>query len=163
MAFTETPDSGLNVIIVVLGPYQPLGPEHLCYLSGAHREWKLKDPPVAYSKTVLFASPRLCEIVAAVFSGKNDVPHPDPQCCLFIWARQGVSAGKVINNGFLSHRPAVGYGSGLVSVSNAWQASTGIGYRTRVLGCPFSYSQPDRLNPNHSPLQTTAIPTRVAS
>jgi hypothetical protein len=27
----------------------------------------------------------------------------------------------------------------------------------------FSYSQPDRLNPNHSPLHTAAIPTRVAS
>jgi hypothetical protein len=26
---------------------------------------------------------------------------------------------------------------------------------------PFSYSQPDRLNPNHSPLHTTAITPRT--
>ena len=39
--------------------------------------------------------------------------------------------------------------------------------RIGVMRCqrclPFSYSQPDRLNPSHSPLHTAAIPTRTVS
>ena len=47
-----------------------------------------------------FPPPRLCEIVAAFVSRKNDVPHPDAQRCLFLWARCGVSAEKVSTNEF---------------------------------------------------------------
>jgi hypothetical protein len=49
---------------------------------------------------ILLAPPRLCEIVAAFFSGKNDVPHPHAQRCLFLGACLRISAGKGFNSGF---------------------------------------------------------------
>jgi hypothetical protein len=42
----------------------------------------------------------------------------------------------------------------------AQQALASVTKLARLAG-PFSYSQPDRLNPNHSPLQTTAIVPRA--
>ncbi len=41
--------------------------------------------------------------------------------------------------------------------------STPIRPRLAAVFGRFSYSQPDRLNPNHSPLHTAAIPTRTVS
>jgi hypothetical protein len=51
---------------------------------------------------------RLCQsykntaevLAAAFFLRKNDVPHPGPQRCLFVWACRLVTAGEGFNNGF---------------------------------------------------------------
>ena len=58
-----------------------------------HRKWRFKHAPVTCSDTLLLTSPRICEIVAAFFSGENDVPHPHAHRCLFFWACRRVSAG----------------------------------------------------------------------
>ena len=92
--FTETPDSELDVIDGGFWAIPTLGLQDLRYGFRTHRKWKFKDTPVTCSDTVLVAPPRPCEIVAAFFSGKNDVPHPDAQRCLFLWARCGVKRGK---------------------------------------------------------------------
>ena len=62
---TKTPDAELDVIDGGFGTIPALGLEHLGCFSGAHRKWKLKDAPVTCSYTILLASPRSCEIVAA--------------------------------------------------------------------------------------------------
>ena len=55
--FTETSDSKLEVIDGGFGTIPPLGLEHLGYLSGTHRKWKLNDSLVSRSDAVLLASP----------------------------------------------------------------------------------------------------------
>ena len=100
--FMETPDAELDVIDGGFGTKPALGLKELRYLSVAHRGWKLKHAPIPCLDAVLLESSSFCDIDAGFFLGTNDVPHPDPQPRLFIWARRGVSAGKG-NNGFLSH------------------------------------------------------------
>jgi hypothetical protein len=66
----------------------------------AHRGWKLKHAPIPRLDTVLLESPGFCDIHAGFFLGTNDVGHPDPQRCFFVWACRLVTAGKDFNNGF---------------------------------------------------------------
>ena len=95
------PDSILDVIDGGFGTIPALGLQDLRYGVGTHRKWKLKDTPVTCSDTVLLASPRrLRDCCEPSFRGRIDVPHPDPQRCLFLWACRLVSAGKGFNNGF---------------------------------------------------------------
>ena len=77
-----------------------LGLKELGYLSVAHRGWKLKHAPIPCLDTILLESPGFCDIHAGFFLGTNDVAHPDPQRCLFVWACRLVTAGKGFNNGF---------------------------------------------------------------
>jgi hypothetical protein len=56
---------------------------------------------------------RLCQsykntpevLAAAFFLRKNDVPHPGPRRCLFVWACRLVSAGKAFNQWIFSAHP----------------------------------------------------------
>ena len=96
----ETPDAILDVIDGGFETKIALVLQGLGYFSVAHRNWKLKDTPIPCFDTVLLESPSFCDIDARFLLGTNDLPHPDPQQCLFIWARRGVSAGKGFNNGF---------------------------------------------------------------
>ena len=97
---TETPDAILDVIDGGFWAKITLGLQGLGYLSVARRNWKLKDTPIPCFHTVLLEPPSFCDIDARFLLGTNDVPHPDPQQCLFVWARRGVNAGKGFNNGF---------------------------------------------------------------
>ena len=100
ISLAEMPDAILDVIDSGFQTKIALGLQGLGYLSVARRDWKLKDTPIPCLDTVLLESPSFCDIDARFLLGTNDVPHPDPQQCLFIWARRGVSAGKGFNNGF---------------------------------------------------------------
>jgi hypothetical protein len=73
---------------------------------------ELKDTPVTCSDTVLLASPRLCEIVAAFFSGKNDVPHPD-RTLLVPPGLPPRKLGKGFNQWIRSAQPATSAGFSL--------------------------------------------------
>ena len=82
--------------MVVFGLYQPSAFRIFAAALGLIESGNSRTP-VTCSDTVLLASPRLCEIVAAFFSGKNDVPHPGPQRSLVVWTCCGVGAGKGLN------------------------------------------------------------------
>jgi hypothetical protein len=102
-SFTEPPDAKLDVIDGGFWTVPALGLQDLGHGVGAHREWKLEDTPVTCSDTVLLAPQRPYHILAALFPGKNDVPHPGPQRCLFVWTCRVVSAGEGFNQLIFSH------------------------------------------------------------
>jgi hypothetical protein len=56
---------------------------------------------------------QLSHASAAFFLGKNDVPYPGPQRCLFVWGRRGVSAGKGFNQWIFSAHPLMAAGFSL--------------------------------------------------
>ena len=45
---------------------------------------EIKDPVIPYLDTVLLESLGFCDIDAGFLLGTDNVPHPDPQRCLFL-------------------------------------------------------------------------------
>jgi hypothetical protein len=100
--FTQPPNSVLDVIDG--GFWANTNPRSSgCSLRSSNSLWNSSIRRSRAAITVLLASPRFCWIVAAFFSGKNDVPHPDSQRYLFLRACRSVSAGKGFNQWIFSH------------------------------------------------------------
>ena len=113
---TETPDAEFDVINGGFWTIPTLGLQELRYGLRDSSKVEIQGYAGHVQRHVLLASPRLCEIVAAFFSGKNDVPLPDPQGCLFVWVCRRVSAGKGLNQWFFSTHPP---GEGSTSTARA--------------------------------------------